>query len=154
GAVLAVVGTTYQFAPFTPLYHLAAPVLDAAGAPVSFRESSFDAIDAWLAGAPPHQSMREVADSDALWCGSTPPPIAAPLSQIHVPVFYLGAAGGFGEHGLFTLGELGTTDVTVAIVQRFGADRVAEDFGHGDLLFAADAPALAWQPLATWLVHH
>jgi hypothetical protein len=154
GALLIVGGTTYNFAPFTPLYHLVAPVLDAAGAPTDLRESSFAAVDAWFSGAPPHESMREAADLDALWCGSSPPPIAAPLSQIHVPVLYLGAAGGFGDHGLFTTTRLGTSDVQALIVHRFGADRVAEDFGHGDLLYATDAPALAWQPLTTWLVHH
>ena len=153
-AILTILGTTYLFVPFTPLYHLAAPVLDAAGQPSDLRETSFAAVDAWFAGAPLHQSMREAADLDALWCGSSPPPIAAPLSQIRVPVLYLGAAGGFGEHGLFTLTRLGTRDVTVRIAHRFGADRVAEDVGHGDLLYATDAAALAWQPLATWLVHH
>jgi hypothetical protein len=154
GALLLVAGATYQFAPFTPLYHLAAPVLDAAGEPIGLRESPFAAVDAWFAGAPPHESLREAADLDALWCGTTPPPIVAPLSQIHVPVLYLGAAGGFGAHGLFTTTELGTSDITTLVVHRFGADRVAEDIGHGDLLFATDAPSFAWQPLTAWLMHH
>jgi hypothetical protein len=44
--------------------------------------------------------------------------------------------------------------VTTLVVQRFGPERSAEDFGHGDLLFAHDAPALVFQPIASWLAHH
>jgi hypothetical protein len=40
------------------------------------------------------------------------------------------------------------------VVQRLAASAVAQDFGHGDLLYAGDAPALAWSPLAAWLLHH
>lgn len=152
-ALLAIAAETHRFVPLTLHYHLVAPVLEA-GEPTGLRESTFAAVDAWFAGAPPHSSMREVADLDALWCGTSPPPIVAPLSQIRVPVLYLGAAGGIGDHGVFTTTQLGTTDVTTLIVRRFGPDRLLEDFGHGDLLFATDAPALAWQPLASWLLHH
>lgn len=152
-ALLLVAGATYQLVPLTPRYHLAAPVI-ADGQPVGFRETSRAAVQAWFAGSPLHASMLESADLDALWCGSSPAPIDAPLSQVRVPVFYLGAAGAFGDHGLFTTTQLGSRDVTALVVRRFGPDRVAEDFGHGDLLFASDAPALAWQPLTAWLLHH
>jgi hypothetical protein len=39
-------------------------------------------------------------------------------------------------------------------VQRFPSERRAEDFGHTDLLLATDAPALVFEPVATWLLHH
>ena len=154
GAMLFTVGLTYEFAPYTPLYHLIAPRLDADGNVTSLRETSEPAVSAWFAGAPPHQSMREAADLDGLWCGQPPLAVTAPLSNIHVPVFYLGAAGAFGDHGLYTTTQLGTSDVTTLVVHRFGAARQAEDFGHGDLLYATDAPTLAWSPLAAWLLHH
>jgi hypothetical protein len=147
-------GLTYQFAPYTPLYHLIAPVLDGDGNVASLRYTTEEATSAWFAGAPPHQSLRESAELDAIWCGTPPPGADAPLSNITVPVFYLGAAGAFGAHGLFTTTQLGTNDVTTVIVQKLGANRVAEDFGHGDLLFAAGAKQAAWSPLAAWLVAH
>jgi hypothetical protein len=62
GAMLSLAGLTYELAPFTPAYHLAAPVLDASGAVTALRESSERAVSAWFAGAPPHQSLRESAD--------------------------------------------------------------------------------------------
>ena len=148
-AMLGFMGQTYAFAPFTPNYHLASPVLDASGTVTRFRETSEQNVSAWLAGAPPHQSMREGAELDGIWCGDTARP---DLSRIHVPLYYLGAAGGFGAHGLYTTTRVSSTDVSTHIVHRFGAAREAEDFGHGDLLYANDAEALAWRGLATWLL--
>ncbi|PTL76942.1 hypothetical protein [Vitiosangium sp. GDMCC 1.1324] len=144
-------GLTWWLAPYTPLYHLSAPILDAEGNATGLRESSEDDVSAWFAGAPPHQSMREAADFDDIWCGTSPRP---ELAKIRVPLFYLGAAGGFGDRGLYSTTRVSSTDVTTLVIRRFGPDRVAEDFGHGDLLYAEDAPALAWRPFAAWLVRH
>jgi len=152
GAMLLVVGQTYQFAPFAPFYHLLSPILDGDTA-VGLRETPELASDAWLAGAAPHESMLEAADLDALLCGQTPP-VAAPLANIRVPLFYIGAAGGIGTLGLHATTQVSSTDVTTLVIQRFPADQRAADFGHGDLIFATDAPQLVWQPLASWLGHH
>jgi hypothetical protein len=153
-ALLQFLGQTYFFAPFSPWYHLASPLLDENGAPVGFRESSEDAMSAWLAGATPHQAMLEAADFDRLLCAEGPQPVNAPLSQIQTPLLYIGAAGGIGSLGLYATTQVGSSDVTAFVVQRFAEDRVLEDFGHTDLLLATDAAALAWDPLATWLLHH
>ncbi|MEJ7599490.1 MAG: hypothetical protein WKG01_16400 [Kofleriaceae bacterium] len=151
--MLRFIGQTYRIAPFTPLYHLGAPILEG-GAVVGLRESSETAMATWLADATVHQPLLEAADLDRLLCGEGTQPVNAPLSQIRVPVFYVGAAGGIGALGLDATTRVSSTDVTTLIVQRFGPDRVAEDFGHTDLLFGNDAQALAWQPIASWLLHH
>jgi hypothetical protein len=153
-ALLTSVAQTYLFVPFTPLYHLAAGLFDEAGQVTGLTQSSESRIGAWWAAATPHQSMREFAESDAMWCGEPPLPVDAPLSRIKVPVYYLGAAGGFGDHGLYSTTRVASTDVTTLVVRRFAVEREAEDFGHADLLFATDAPALAWAPLVTWLLAH
>jgi hypothetical protein len=152
-ALLLTVGQTYQFAPFAPFYHLLSPILDGDAA-VGLRETSESAASAWLAGATPHQPWLETADFDALLCGEGPQPVDAPLARIRVPVLYIGAAGGIGALGVHATTQVSSSDVTALVVRRFGADRRAEDFGHADLLYATDAPALAWQPLAAWLAQH
>jgi pimeloyl-ACP methyl ester carboxylesterase len=139
GFMLFLLGQTYQFAPITPDYRLLQLTADGS----AFAHASELAADNWLIAAPPHQSMLEAADLDAQLCGNGP--IAAPLSNIHIPLLYLGAAGGVGAHGLYTTTQVASTDVTT---------RVVPDYGHGDLLFASSAKQLAWQPLATWLAHH
>jgi hypothetical protein len=144
------VGRTWLFFFATPWYHLAAGVI-VANTVTALRESSDAAIATWLAAASPHQAWRESLDLAILLCGEPPLPIDAPLARITVPVFYLGAAGGWAEDALYTTTQLGSTDVTTLIVRRFGPEQASEDFGHADLLFAADAPALAWAPLAAWV---
>jgi len=146
-------GQTYIFFPASQFYHLAAPVLDGDFV-TGLRESSETVIATWYAGAAPHQSLREAADTDALLCGEAPLPADVPLSRIRVPLFYLGAAGAYGDHGLHSTTQVSSTDVETLVVRRFGPEREAEDFGHGDLLFATDAPQLAWQPLLSWLRRH
>ncbi|MFP2927473.1 hypothetical protein ACLESO_20205 [Pyxidicoccus sp. 3LG] len=150
-ALLAMNGLTWLLAPYTPLYHLSAPILDAEGNVTALRESSEDSVSAWFASSPPHQSLRETVELDEIWCGTSPRP---ELANIRVPLFYLGAAGAFGDYGLYSTTRVSSADVTALVVRRFGPERVAEDFGHGDLLYAADAPTLAWQPLAAWLRRH
>jgi len=152
-AMMAVAGQTYQVFAVNPYYHLAAPFLDESGAVTGLRESSETDIARWFAEATPHQSMIEAADVDAVWCGDGSGP-AVDLSRIRVPLFYLGAAGGFGDHGLYTTTLVSSADVTTQVIRRFGPEGAFEDFGHGDLLFASDAAALAWQPLAQWLATH
>src|SRR5262245_39964586 len=67
GVMLRFVGRTFGVFPATPLYHLNAPVLDGTNV-TGLRLSSEDVVARWLAGAAPHQSMREAADTDALTC--------------------------------------------------------------------------------------
>jgi hypothetical protein len=150
--MLLFVGQTYAlFAP-TPRYHLAAGrVVD--GAIVELTESPEPTIGGWLMAAPPHQAMREIVEGEELWCGENLP-VNMDLSRVRVPLLYLGAAGGFGRHGLYSTTLVGSSDVTTRVVQRLPDERIEEDFGHADLLFARDAEALAWEPLADWLLAH
>lgn len=151
--LLAAAQTFFFFAP-SEHYHLAAAELDETGAPIALRESPEAVIAQWFAGATPHQSLREAADTDGIWCGDGQGPFTVDLAAIEVPLYYVGAAGGYGDRGLYSTTRVSSADVSSNLVQRFGPDGAYADFGHGDLLFADDAPALAWQPLADWLVGH
>jgi pimeloyl-ACP methyl ester carboxylesterase len=152
-AFVSFIGQTYFVAPFAPFYHLGAPLLDGDVA-VGLAASSEAAMSAWLAGGTPHQALLETADLDRLLCGEGTMPVNAPLSAIRVPLYYLGAAGGIGANGLHATTQVSSTDRTVNMVQRYAAGERVRDFGHTDLLLAADAQTLAWAPLASWLLHH
>ena len=88
---------------------------------------------------------------DGAWCGDQHP---LALAQVRVPVYHLGAAGGFGAHARFTTEQLGSRDVTFRVVRRLAVAAEAEDFGHANLLYASDAPTLAWRDLAAWIEAH
>jgi acetyl esterase/lipase len=152
-AMLGFVSATFLLYEPKPQYHLVAGMYKN-GFPTQLRYASEALIDDWLAHAPPHESLVETADRDAMWCGTGTLPLADHLADINVPLFYLGAAGGFGDHGIYTTTLVASTDVTTHVVRRLPASREVEDYGHADLLYADDAPALAWAPLAQWLLAH
>jgi len=152
-AMLGFVSATFLLYEPKPQYHLVAGVYKN-GFPTTLRYASEALISDWLAHSPPHESLVETADRDAMWCGTGTLPLADHLADISVPLFYLGAAGGFGDHGLYTTTLVATKDVTTHVVRRLPASSEVEDFGHADLLYAEDAPALAWAPLTKWLLAH
>ncbi|UQA63543.1 hypothetical protein E8A73_005155 [Polyangium aurulentum] len=152
-AMLGFVAATFLLYEPKPQYHLVAGVYKN-GFPSTLRYSSEALVSDWLAHSPPHESMVETADRDAMWCGTGALPLADHLADISVPLYYLGAAGGFGDHGLYTTTLVASKDVTTHVVRRLPVASEIEDFGHADLLYAEDAPALAWAPLAKWLLAH
>ena len=151
--MLGFVTQTYRFYEPKPKYHLIAGAFTD-GAPTDVQYTSEALINDWLAHSPPHQALVESADRNALWCGEAPLPLGDHLAEVTVPLFYLGAAGGFGDHGLYSTTVVGSTDVTTHVVRRLPIENEPEDFGHADLLYADDAPALAWEPLSQWLLAH
>lgn len=151
--LLNFVGRTWVFYAPTANYHLAGGFLSGKSI-TSLRYSPQARIDDWLAGAPAFQSNLESADLDAIWCADGPRPVPDHLADIHVPIFYLGAAGGFGDAGLASLALTGSSDVTTLVISSLPAEQQREDYGHADLLFSDEAAALTWQPLAAWIQSH
>jgi hypothetical protein len=87
-------------------------------------------------------------------CGEADLPYDDNLALINVPVYYVGAGGGFGEFGLDTLARLGSADVTTNVVILYGPEGRPVDFGHADIFLADNAKELVWKPLYDWIVSH
>lgn len=139
---------TYFFYPATPVYHQTGAVI-VDGMPTELRYSPERLIADWLVAAHPWQAAPEDIGTDSAWCADEG---ALDLAAIEVPVFHLGAAGGFGDHAQYTVDQLGSADVTLRVIRRLAPELEAEDFGHADLLYATDARALAWEELAGWIL--
>lgn len=150
--MLSLVGETYFYFPATELYHLNAPILDGDGRPAGLRYTSEDVVKQWLANAAPHQSMRESADTDQMLCDPTA--FDLPLSRITIPLFSIAAAGGYGERTRHSVAQTSSVDKLAYVIRTLPAAREAEDYGHADLLFAADAPVRVWLPLLLWVYTH
>ena len=71
-----------------------------------------------------------------------------------MPILYVGAGGGTGEHGYYTLSLTGSKDTTKFTVQLHPNEERVLDFGHVDLFTATNAETLVWQPILDWLVAH
>jgi hypothetical protein len=104
--------------------------------------------------ASPFEAVRTDYDAYTISCGAVSTPFDNHLSDITVPVLYVGAGGGFGSNGLYTQALLGSQDVSSLIVSFYPPEQAAFDFGHVDLFYAQDAENLVWSPIYQWLSRH
>jgi pimeloyl-ACP methyl ester carboxylesterase len=137
-----------------PFYHFTGGTLDANGVPTGLTYSNEADLFRFEIGASPYQPNQELADADASTCGAPAVSFDDHLHDITVPVLYIGAGGGFGEYGLYTLTLLGSTDVTSHIVHQTAPGQRLFDFGHADLFLGNAAQTLAWQPILDWVRTH
>ena len=83
--------------------------------------------------------------------GCAPAPSTEPTAEA-IAADTAVSAGGFGDHGVYTASLVASTDVTTRVVRRLAPAHEDQDFGRGDLLYAADAVERAWAPLAEWVL--
>jgi len=153
-ASLTLGAALFQFLPeFTSFFHFVGGTFGSSG----ISGLAFTSISRWnnlLTAATPFEPVRLLADYAAVTCGDVSLPFDKHLEDITVPVFYVGAGGGFGSAGLYTLSLLGSEDVTHDIVSFYPPAEAVLDFGHVDLFTADDAPNLVWSNILLWLTDH
>ena len=151
GAAIFQAGTTP-----TPYYHFTAGFWPdgnfQTGIPTGLKYSNPGQWNGFEVGGAPYEPMQLLADTDAITCGDDPQlPFDKHLGDITLPVHYVGAGGGFGSYGLYTLSLLGSRDVTNHIVSFYPPQDQALDFGHVDLFYADDAKNLVWSDILEFL---
>jgi hypothetical protein len=70
---------------------------------------------------------------------------------VKVPILYIGAAGGFGGYGNYSVSLLGSKDKTIKIIRLLPPGYEAADFGHIDLLYANNAKSMVWESISNWI---
>jgi hypothetical protein len=155
-ALLVGSATHLLLAPYPPVpaYHFHAGAFDASGLPSGLQLTSEAYLYDVYQSASPFQSATEQVETDGVMCGEADLPYDDNLALINVPVYYVGAGGGFGEFGLDTLARLGSADVTTNVVILYGPEGRPVDFGHADIFLADNAKELVWKPLYDWIVSH
>jgi pimeloyl-ACP methyl ester carboxylesterase len=138
--------------PEVPFYHYCAGIFDGE-LPTGLQFTNYDYMLDFAFAVPSFQSLGEMIDGEALWC-SDDTAYDDHLAEITIPVLYVGAAGGFGAYGEYTLELLGTsdTDKQSLIVQLWPEGYEVVDYGHIDLMFADNAETLVWQPIYNWIM--
>jgi hypothetical protein len=122
--------------------------------PVGFQYVDVSDWNKALASLTPYQPMLEGAEINAVTCGDGNPAYSDSLSLVMVPVFYVGAAGGEGNLGLYTLTQLGSQDIQHYVVSFYPPDQVWLDYGHDDLMVADNAKDVVWSRILDWLKDH
>ncbi len=157
-AALLAGSATYSLLPpgqsFTPFYHFVAGTFDAQGLPTGFTYTPQLTWFTELAGAAPFEPEKVLADGDSYVCGQASLPTGDHLAEITLPVLFIGAGGGVGQYGVYTTTLLGSSDITIHIVQLQPTSARALDFGHVDIYDAANAPSQVWQTILTWMQAH
>jgi hypothetical protein len=149
--LLGFVARTFDFYQPAPFYHLNGGRFDG-DVPTDTRYAPYLLVADWFAAAPQHESMKEAVDLDAVQCGEAPLPLVDHIADVRVPVYYVGAGGGYGVHGVFGAHAVASGDVTTTVWSAAAEGR--DDVGHADLLYATDAPDKVWKPLAKWILQH
>ena len=155
-AALFLLSATYAIStpPNVPYYHYLAGIFDTNGIPTGLQYANFGFITDIGLAAPGYESIGESIDAEALMSDAVDVPYDDHLADIRVPVFYVGAAGGFGEYGIYTTTLLGSTDKRTLVVKLHPPESVALDYGHVDLLWADNAKSLVWTPIYQWIITH
>jgi hypothetical protein len=157
---VALIGGAATFSLFAPLqaavpaYHFTAGQFSEQGLPLAVSHVSEPFFLNVLSQARPYQDFNEVVEGEALMCDSQDLPYDDHLAQVKVPVLYVGAAGGFGQFGVHSTTLLGSTDVSVHLVQDLPAEARLLDYGHADLFLASDARERVWAPILAWMQRH
>ncbi len=135
-------------------WHFVAGYLDGDGVPSDLRYTN---ARVWLdltRNMPPHYPARSDLEWDTLFCGKTSSPVNRYLDQIAIPIFHVGAAGGFGKAAFYSATLTKSKDVKTLLIQRLPDDKRQEDFGHADTLLASDAETAVWKPILDWMLAH
>lgn len=157
-ALYALTATYSTFVPpmqsYTPTFHYVAGVFDDNSLPTGLQFSNYDVVTNKILFAPGYQSVGEMMDGDAIAGEVANGHYVDRLNQVTVPVLYVGAAGGYGDSGLYTPTLLGSADKSTLLISLLPAEYAAADFGHVDLVWALNAKVLVWAPIANWLQSH
>lgn len=139
-----------------PFYHFAGGTFTEVGGqlvPESLTFTGEQLFLRFLTGASPYQPNLELLEGEELICDEVDLPWDDHLDEIDVPVLYVGAAGGFGEFGVYTTTLLGSDDVTILLPRAFAApENRLFDRGHADIFLADEAATLYWEPILDWIL--
>lgn len=154
--VLTATHATYQapLQPPVPFYHYLGGTFDEYGLPAGLQFATQGNIIDNAFAAPNFQSLGEIIDGEAIMSDNIENPYDDHLGDIKIPVYYIGAAGGFGQYGAYILELLGSADKNSLIVQVYPSEAAALDYGHADLFWADNAKGLVWEPICSWIKSH
>ncbi len=145
-------------ASFSPFYHFVGGIFpdnNIKKIPTGLKYTRVSRWNAFLASGSQFEPTTLVRDTFAITCSPGPTgKFDDHLGDVTVPILYVGAGGGFGRAGLYSLTLLGSRDVSSHIVSFYPPSKAAFDFGHVDLFHARHARQLVWRPIYNWLARH
>jgi hypothetical protein len=146
----ALTGYLFGFHPIES--HFFAGVFDEGGNPVDLRYTEYTHFLEWLQQFNNYGPNLFGYDIAVLHCDEEDSPHDDFLHDIDVPVFFLGANGGWGDRMDYTASLLGSDDITILNVQ-LQSEKLL-DIGHVDIYTAGNAQDEFWVPVLDWINDH
>ena len=140
--------------PRAPFWHFVAGEFDASGLPSGLLYADPDRWIRFLGTIAPHMPNLARFETAATICDEDELTIDDYLTEISVPILYVGAGGAFGDYGDYTGSITASSDVTNYTVQLQPEDQRAIDYGHADLFLGDGADSLVWEVMRKWLISH
>ena len=143
-----------QGSPGSEWFHALAGTSDENGMPTGFVYTDFVlacVIPTKVYGFDP---VRYVMNVNAITCDGPDVPWDDHLSEVRVPVLYVGAGGAYGSLGEHQTQLLGSDDVTTLVVRQQPEELAALDIGHNDILWSPAMRDFFWRPILNWVRKH
>jgi len=140
--------------PRAPFWHFVAGTTDASGLPDGLLYGDADRWIRFLGNLSAHMPNLARFESAATICDEDSLRIDDFLTQISVPIYYLGAGGAFGDFGDYTSTLTASSDITNQTVSLQPDELRNIDYGHADLFLATNADVQAWAAMRAWLATH
>ncbi len=132
--------------------HFFAGIFDDEGVPIDLNYTPVQEYLEWLQTFNNYGSNFMEYDIAATHCDEEDVPFDDYLHEINVPVFFVGAGGGWGHMMDYTASLLGSEDIELLNIQL--QSEVLLDIGHVDIYTAVNAEEVFWQPVLDWIVDH
>jgi hypothetical protein len=145
---------TYLVAGIDCCYHFVAGEFNEYGVPTGLQFTPVEGFLDFLGLGGGYMPYLWHYENEVLSCDEIDLPYDDHIGEITVPILYVGSGGGYAESGLYTVGLLGSSDVSSMIVRLYPPEAAAIEFGHTDLWSATNAPGLVWQPILDWIEDH
>ena len=143
---------------FARQYHFVAgefPNNDLTQIPTGLQYTDLTRFTKFLRAASPNMPIPLLRDTFQVSCQTGPSgQFDDHLSDIKIPILYVGARGGFGTSGLEMLNLLGSKQIEILYVALHPQKEAGFDFAHVDLLNAQNAQSLVWSGIDHWLTVH
>ncbi len=145
---------TSEFAGFPGEAHFFAGIFDdETGLPIDLRYTDVQHYLDWLQAFNYYNSNFVEYDIAVLHCDEEDSPHDDYLGLIEIPVFFLGANGGWGHLMDYTASLLVSCD-DIEILNVSLLPEQDEDIGHVDIYTAGNAEIEFWSPVLEWIEDH
>jgi hypothetical protein len=146
--------TLPQGLPGQEWFHNMAGTFDAYGMPTGLMYTYFVFSCVEVTKVQGYDPVRYVRDVNAITCDMADVPWDDHLTEVQIPVLFVGAGGAFGPLMEYQAHLVRSRDVRTHVVRAQPPDEPWLDIGHLDVFWSPVMRDLFWKPMLSWIRAH